>query len=246
MNILCYHAVQPGWTAPMSIEPDLFERHVDWLVRHRRVVPLHEVLATCARSGRLPRRATALTFDDGFASVHEHALPVLARHRVPSTVFLVARTFVDDAPVDWVDRPPPARLRTLDREQVRELQASGVRFESHSWRHADLTTLSYDACVEDLRSSRELLESELGHPVRVLAYPRGRHDADVRRAARRAGYDYALTLPEQREQRGAFAVPRVGVHYGNSTAQLRLKTTRPYVALRTNPLLIRAVATVRG
>lgn len=235
MTILCYHAVQPGWTAPMSLEPEAFAEHGEWLARRRAVLPLHDVLPRLDRAGRVPERGVVLTFDDGFSSVYEHAFPVLARHRLPATVFLVGKTFAEaESEVDWVDRPPRDRLDTLDPEQIREMQRAGIGFESHSYAHADLTTLSYADCVRDLRTSREVLESLLGHPVRLLAYPRGRHNADVRAAAARAGYTHAFALPEGREEPGPYAVPRVGIYHDNTVRQLRLKAARNYLRLRTS------------
>lgn len=234
MTILCYHAVQPNWTSPLSVDPQTFAAQCDWLARHKVVMPLSSAITRLDRSGRLPRRMTALTFDDGFTSLYEHALPVLTHRRLPATVFLVAQTLSSKGqPVDWVDTPPNYELTTLDIEQVREMQAAGVRFESHSNTHADLTQLSFDDCLRDLRESRELLESLLGHPVRMLAYPRGRHDTGVRAAAARAGYSHAFALPEQHETPGPYAVPRVGIYHGNSIANLRVKAARPYVRLRT-------------
>lgn len=237
MNILCYHAIEPAWRSALAVPPEVFEQQCAWLARHRTVLPLAEAIERMSARGRLPAGHTALTFDDGFRSLHEHALPVLLRHKLPSTVFLVAETLLPAGKeVDWVDDPPSHPLQTLTREHVKEMQAAGVHFESHSYAHLDLTALGYEACVQDLRDSRELLEAELGHPVRLLAYPRGRHDAVVRAAARRAGYSHALALPEGPEQVGAYAVPRVGVHHGNTLGHLRVKTTRPYLAVRTGRL----------
>jgi len=90
------------------------------------------------------------------------------------------------------------------------MQDAGVDFQSHSWAHRDLIDLSFDECVRDLRDSREFLSDVLGRPVTLLAYPRGLHDADVRRAAEVAGYTHAFALPETAEEPGDFAVPRVG------------------------------------
>ncbi|MGH3473132.1 MAG: polysaccharide deacetylase family protein, partial [Nocardioidaceae bacterium] len=150
-------------------------------------------------------------------------------------VFLVAGTLsVPGHQVDWVDTPPDYPLRTLQLEQIREMQSAGIGFESHSLHHADLTSLSFADCVEDLRSSRELLETLLGHDVRMLAYPRGRHSADVRRAAQRAGYSHAFTLPESREPVGRYAIPRVGLYRGNNAPNLRIKLSRPYLSVRTS------------
>lgn len=236
MSILCYHAVDADWPAPMSMEPDLFGRHCAWLARRRTVVPVTEALRLMDHRGRLPRGMAALTFDDGFTSVHTQVLPQLRRTGLPATVFLVAETLTDQGrAVDWVDRPPAYPLTTLTLDQVHEMRDAGIDFQSHSWAHRDLTTLPYDECLDDLRRSRELLQDLLGAPVTQLAYPRGRHNPTVRRAARDAGYDHAFALPESREQTGAYAVPRVGVHRGNGTAVLAVKDTRPYLAVRTAP-----------
>lgn len=235
MTILCYHAVQPDWQSPMAAAPQAFAAHCAWLARHRTVVPLADAVQRLDRRARLPRGLSALTFDDGFAGLFDHAMPVLARTGLPATVFLVARTLTTQGQsVDWVDDPPATRLRTLTPDQVLEMQAAGVAFESHSYAHLDLTRLSFDDCVRDLRDSRDVLESILGRPVRLLAYPRGRHNATVRAAADRAGYTYAFTLPEGREEPGPFAVPRVGVYHGNGLGTLRLKTAPPYLDARTS------------
>jgi peptidoglycan/xylan/chitin deacetylase (PgdA/CDA1 family) len=150
-------------------------------------------------------------------------------------VFVVADTLTPEGrTVDWVDDPPSAGLRTLSRDQILEMREAGVRFGSHSDRHRDLPTLSDEECLRDLRASRELLEDLLGEPVPLLAYPRGLHDARVRLAAERAGYAHAFTLPETRETYGPYAIPRVGIYPGNGPRGLRAKTSRWYLAVRTN------------
>jgi peptidoglycan/xylan/chitin deacetylase (PgdA/CDA1 family) len=234
MTVLCYHAVNPGWTSPISMDPEAFAEHAAWLAAHRAVMRLGDAVRHLDVRGRLPRGAVALTFDDGFASVHQHAWPELARLRLPATVFLVARTLTDDGQeVDWIDTPPPYETRTLTVDQVLEMQQDGVAFESHSSTHADLTRLTHAECVADLRDSREQLETVLGRPVRMLAYPKGRHTAHVRDAAKRAGYSHAFALPEGREPVGPYSLPRVGLYRGNGTRGLRVKTTPGYLAVRT-------------
>ena len=76
-------------------------------------MPLKELL------DRFPNGASkelvALTFDDGFGSVLEHALPILTRHDLPFTIFLIGKMYErSGSSVDWVDRPPTHPLRTLD------------------------------------------------------------------------------------------------------------------------------------
>ena len=231
MTVLCYHAVDPRWSAPVSVDPARFASHCAWLAARRRVIPL-DVLVS---GSRRRRRDVALTFDDGFASIFEHALPVLRRYGLPATVFLVAGTLSDDPrAVDWLDRPPaggpPA---TLDRDQLLEMREAGIRFGSHGFSHADLTQLDDDACASDLVESRGLLEDLFGEPIPFLAYPRGRHDTRVRRVARSSGYSHAFALPERREPAGRYSWPRVGVYADNGVGTLRLKADPSYLPART-------------
>ncbi len=234
MSILCYHAIEDGWPSPLAVSPAVFDEQCAWLARHQRVVGAAEA-AHMMHNGVLPRGVSAITFDDGFASVREHALHSLNRHRLPATVFVVANTLAPGGlKVSWVDTPAPYPMRTLNIGQVLEMVDAGIEIGSHSLEHHDLTALSATDCERDLRASRELLEDLLGRPVRTLAYPRGRHSPIVRDCAERAGYDWAFALPTAHEDPGPFAVPRAGVFPGNSLRALRIKTRRRYVAARTS------------
>ena len=246
MTILCYHAVQPRWESPLAVDPEAFDRQAAWVRARRRVLPLAESVSRLDASGRLPRGEAVLTFDDGFASLYDHALPVLMRERLPATVFLVAQTLAPGGqPVDWVDTPGTEPLITLTLDQILEMQDAGVDFQSHSWAHLDLTTLSEEECVRDLRDSRELLSELLGRPVPFLAYPRGRHSPHVRRAAARAGFTHSFALPEQHEEVGDHAIPRVGIFRGNGQLALRIKSARPYLRLRHSPRIVDAARGVK-
>ncbi|MDQ4095031.1 MAG: polysaccharide deacetylase family protein [Actinomycetota bacterium] len=237
MTILCYHAVDDTWQSTLVVAPDEFARHCEWLATNRTVVPLARAAEAFEKHRRLPFGWTAITFDDGFEGLYEHALPVLERHRLPSTVFLVAQTLTDEGRVvDWVDDAPPTPPTTLDLTQVRDMKERGVNFGSHSFSHHDLTSLTESACAEDLKQSRALLEDLLEDRVPHLAYPRGRHNDIVRRAAARAGYEYAFSLPEKREPVGRHAVPRAGIYPDDGVGSLRAKSSSRYLSLRMNPV----------
>lgn len=229
--ILCYHAVNPDWQDWLSVPPEAFAAHVDWLARHR--LAHVEAAAEGADRGPLRRRPIAITFDDGFADLFDYALPIIRSYSLPATVYLVAGTLFDGQPVDWVDTPPTgAPLRTLSADQIAEMREAGVRFGSHTWTHPDLTTLDDAALDRELRDSREALSDLIGARVTTVAYPRGRHDEQVRRATRRAGYEFGLALPIAREPASRFAVPRVGIGGGDGVAALRIKSNPAFLSLR--------------
>lgn len=94
LRVVLYHHLADRPTeleGPLHVNtpPSLFEEHIRRLSRDYEVVDLETVI-----SGRLPRRALLITFDDGYRSVLDVGLPVLARHDLPS-VFFVSAAFVD-------------------------------------------------------------------------------------------------------------------------------------------------------
>jgi len=89
------------------------------LARRCTVLPLAEMATALSAGRRLPENAAAITFDDGYASVHDLALPVLKKLGLPATVF-VTTGFVDgDCPL-WFQQ---VELLSKRAEPRRELEA---------------------------------------------------------------------------------------------------------------------------
>lgn len=86
--------------------------------------------------------------------------------------------------------PPWARMMTWDELGV--LADEGHEIGSHSVSHALLPQVSDAQLREELGDSKRVLEEKLG-PVETFCYPNGDHDARVRRFAREAGYECAVS-----------------------------------------------------
>ena len=92
--ILSYHSIveDPRVTDPIlgiSRDRASFEAHMQTLARNFSPVTVEDV-AQFAKSGRkLPPRAVAVTFDDGFADNCEVALPILSRYGIPATFYIM-------------------------------------------------------------------------------------------------------------------------------------------------------------
>jgi peptidoglycan/xylan/chitin deacetylase (PgdA/CDA1 family) len=101
--ILLYHRVCRLVSDPqrLAVDPDRFAQHLDALAGHFEPMPLSELVER-AQLGTMPKRAVAITFDDGYADNLEFAKPVLERRGVPATVF-VATGYVDGGQEFWWD-----------------------------------------------------------------------------------------------------------------------------------------------
>jgi peptidoglycan/xylan/chitin deacetylase (PgdA/CDA1 family) len=84
-----YHRIADAKADPwrLAVPPALFDEQLDFLKRHRMVLPLVE-FGRLHRRGRLPAKAVAITFDDGYACNARTAAPLLEKHRLPATIFV--------------------------------------------------------------------------------------------------------------------------------------------------------------
>ena len=95
LSVLIFHRVLPvpDPVFPGEFDAVRFDQMLTWLRSAFNVLPLDEAIAR-ARTGSLPARAAAITFDDGYADNCEIALPLLKKHGVSAT-FFVATDFID-------------------------------------------------------------------------------------------------------------------------------------------------------
>ncbi|HOE97654.1 MAG TPA: polysaccharide deacetylase family protein [Candidatus Sumerlaeota bacterium] len=194
--ILMYHALWPAGLSPAEVDahcrrdPQLadpgarryaldaavFDRQLEQLARH--AAPMAAQWDDLARGRGAPRQAW-ITFDDGHASNHELALPLLRRRGLRAAFFITT---------DWIGAE-----RFMTPAMLRALRDAGMLLGSHGCSHrylSDLTTAELD---RELRESKARLEELLSEEIPALALPGGRGDGRVRERARAAGYRYLFT-----------------------------------------------------
>ncbi|WP_374328122.1 polysaccharide deacetylase family protein [Streptomyces sp. PSKA30] len=209
--ILMYHAVATypnDATRALSVTPDAFAQQMA-VIGDLGLTPVTTAdLAARWRTGRpLPPRPVLITFDDGYEGVHRHALPVLAKHGFPATLFVstgwLRGAYDTGGGLD----------RMLDWDQVRELADGGVEIGGHSHSHPQLDQLDDDALRFELTRCRDIVAGELGALPVSFAYPYGYSSRRVRQEVRATGYAQALAVGNglARRRQGPYALRRVTV-----------------------------------
>jgi peptidoglycan/xylan/chitin deacetylase (PgdA/CDA1 family) len=166
--ILMYHSVSEAARSTRhayfhtNTSPKAFEEQLKFLYeRQYQVRNLGDAMGAALN----PRRATVITFDDGFRDFYTHAFPLLSRYRYTATVFLPT-AYIGD----WAHRSFNG-TECMTWSQVRELQEAGIQFGSHTVTHPQLRALSTKDVEGEIRRSKETIEDKLGCPIRSFAYP---------------------------------------------------------------------------
>ena len=170
--IVAFHRIQdtPDYYG-LTTSAGMLERHCRFFMRHFRVISLPDLVDRLER-GVPVNRTLAITFDDGYRDNFENAAPVLEALGLPATFFVVSRWIGTDV-VPWWDRQLGVRHPWMTWEQVRSLHRRGFDIGAHTLTHADLGKISGPEAREEIVGSKLELESRLGAPVELFAYPYG-------------------------------------------------------------------------
>lgn len=167
VSILIYHRVGGGSPDELDCPRASFVDQAALLAQECDVVSLDEALDGLARGDDRPR--VVLTFDDGFADLHDVAWPILTHHDLPFTVYL-ATSFLGGR-MQWegsTSTGPPAPALTW--EQAAALAADErTTIGNHTHTHVppeELTVDELDACTV-------AIQRRLGLTPRHFTYPWG-------------------------------------------------------------------------
>jgi len=203
--VLGYHRIGRRTTVRVDLPEWLFEQQIARLAIDHGVIDLDSALASLAGDPPAGLDPVVITFDDGTRDFVEVALPILARHRVPATLY-VATEFVETGrrfPNDGV----PATWAAL-----KDAVSTGlVTIGSHTHSHALLDRVSERVAVDELDRSIDLIGERLGIQARHFAYPKailGSFQAQQQVRSRFASAALAGTRPNRYQATDSYRLSR--------------------------------------
>ncbi len=193
LAILGFHKIgappADGWETWYYIPEATFAGYLGWLGEHGwRVIDVPTLLTGLKAPDTLPERAVLLTFDDGYRSNLEVAVPVLRRFGYPAVIF-VPTDYIGRHNTFDVDEEPQEAI--CDWGDLRELERRGVSVQSHGASHRAFSGLTPAEQEDELHRSKAVLEDGLSKDVEVYCYPYGDDGGTppaIREALVRTGY----------------------------------------------------------
>lgn len=207
-----------------AVTPSNFDQQIRWLMDNGyHFIGIDDILNYRKSGKALPKKAVLMTFDDGYHSVYTNAYPIIKKHRIPVVIALVGSWLQAKDKVDF-DGHTIAREKFLSQQEIKEMVSSGlVEIASHSYfLHKGIQGnpqgnmqpavrtrqwLSDKQKYEDEKSYQQRITNDLvknntflkeytGQKPRVMVWPYGHYNIEVRRIAERLGMNVGLTLDD--------------------------------------------------
>ncbi len=166
--ILLYHRVGAGTSSRVDLPVPLFRDHVAELADSGRTIGLDVALDVLAGRVEAPHpRPVVVTFDDGTGDFLHNAVPILAEHQIPTTLYAATRWIEEERPF-WRDDSP-----ALSWAGLAEAAASGVvTIGSHTHDHLLFDRIAPAEALEQIRRSVGLIHDRLGVDAVDFCYPK--------------------------------------------------------------------------
>ncbi len=87
--------------------------------------------------------------------------------------------------------------KMISKEELKELSRYNVEIGSHSHTHALLTKILEDEVIEELTTSKNIIEEITGKNCEIIAYPNGLYNEKIEEIATKIGYKYLLKTEDK-------------------------------------------------
>jgi peptidoglycan/xylan/chitin deacetylase (PgdA/CDA1 family) len=183
MPILLYHHVSETGPTQYRVAVDAFRAQMELLKKDGyQTVTVSQVADVIRSGGTLPEKPVAITFDDGYLDAYENAYPILRELGFTATVYIITSTLGTDKSYGY-----------LQEDALKELIGAGWEIGSHGVTHTDLRKTKLGVGNE-MKQSKEYLETKLGIKVRSFSYPFGIADQSIKDLAAEMGYDSGVGI----------------------------------------------------
>jgi len=201
VSIIMYHKIDNNAEiSKLSVSPKSFDRHISFLKRHNYNVVKLETMVELVKSGKVPPKTIAITFDDGYEDNYIEAYPILRKYNIPATIFIVPNFIGKDGYLTW--------------DQIIKMSNSGViSIGSHTMSHSYLPSFQGEKLNTEIIDSKKIIESRIKKPVLSFSYPLGAFNDLARDKVIESGYKIAVATNPGKDypKHDLFAMKRVRI-----------------------------------
>lgn len=213
--ILMYHEVKNN-NGRIAVSTEQLDQHLTILAEAGyNVISIEDFEDfVFGKKKKIPPNAVVLTFDDGYEDFYENAYPILRKHKMPATNFIIVKSS---------DIYDPNILPHLKWGQMKEMRNNGMSFYSHTYDHHRYEAINEQGekaamlkhplylpeeqrleteeeytqrITQDLAKAEELLMTKLGNTRNILSFPYGQYSDITLKVGKELGIKLYITIEE--------------------------------------------------
>lgn len=169
---LIYHNLADEVDDVYTVSYKSFKDQVGLLISEGFIIDGFDGLETCMKTDKRLNRYAILTFDDGYKS-NLRAAEILSGFDATAT-FFITKNFIQNN-------------NYLDKKDLLKL-SSKFHIGSHSVTHTNMTKLTNNQILSELRTSKDWLEDICGKEINTFSLPNGFYNRKIVQCALDAGY----------------------------------------------------------
>ncbi len=200
------------------IDPIQFKKQMRFLhANNYRPITFKNVL-----TNNIPSKPIIITFDDGYQSVFQYALPILREFNFQAVVFVISNYIGKDN--TWDAKLSSKRFKHLNENEIALLTLAGIEIGSHGESHRALPFLNDDFIRKELEKSRNILHEITNQNIISLAYPFGMQNKRIQNIAKLSGYKFGcINLWGDRQKENPFCLKRIPIYRMDYLSSLQNK-----------------------
>jgi peptidoglycan/xylan/chitin deacetylase (PgdA/CDA1 family) len=183
--VLQYHHISDTTPKITSLSAELFKQHLDYLDRHDfNVVSMSHAIELLKAKKALPEKTVLITFDDGYRSIYDTALPMLKEKNYPFTVFVSTNSI-------------NLKLKQfMSWDEIKELTQHQATIANHTVTHPYLihrqdneNEAQWEARVtSEILEGQSHIDNNVGEQIKVFAYPYGEFNLSLKAILSKLNY----------------------------------------------------------
>ena len=182
----------------LSVSPNRFDEQLTWLEQNNyQTVSMDYV----EKPYELPdnKKPIVITFDDGYRDAYTNAYPILKKHNMTGTFYLIYNFSQknDDNYLTW--------------DMAKEMASNNMELGSHTLSHPNLVQASATNLKKEIEESKQKIQEQTNTDINHFCYPSGKYNNDVITALKSANYKTAVTTKSgiANQNSDLFELPRV-------------------------------------
>jgi len=220
--ILAYHHIGESQYPQSNISIDLFNTHIDEIINNDyTVLPLPKIITALNAQHPLPPKTVAITFEGGYRSAYQNAIPKLIENNIPFTIFIASDNTKIPTHLDW---------KTL--KKIAKFE--GASFGILPAQYAHISHLPKSESTRLINKSRIAFKKQMKKEVAFFSYPYGEISTDLIEVVRKQGFTAAFGLHSAPIHSGSnmLALPRFTMtsQYGDIDRFRMITNTLPLPA----------------